>query len=85
MTYLLELAGRPQGHGIGPRSLKVTEISCLMAEVARGQSNYPQLAIQGNYRSVAAHDMAKVYSRNRAHLQLFVSDFAKRAFFKTKL
>ena len=38
-----------------------------------------QLSIRGNYRDVAAHDMAKSYSRNIAHRQLFVSDFAQSA------
>ena len=42
VTYLLELAGQPHGRGIRPRSLKVTTISALMAEVAKGQANLSQ-------------------------------------------
>ena len=79
-TYILEVDGRPQCHGIRPRSLKVATISALMAEVTKGQSNLPQLAIQGNYRADAAHGMAKRYSRNIARRQLFVSDVARSAF-----
>ena len=67
MTYLVEVDGRPQGRGIRPCSLKVTTISALMAEANKGQSNSPQLAIQGNYRALAAQDKAKAYSRNIAH------------------
>ena len=48
-----------------------------MADVAKFQSNSPQLAIRGNYRTAAARDMAKVYSRNLAQQQLRVSDFAQ--------
>ena len=77
VTYLLELAGRPKSRGIGPESLKVATISVLMAEVARCQSDSSQLAIRGNYRTVAAQDLAKVYSRNIAQHQRRVSDFAQ--------
>ena len=78
MTCLLELAGRPGGHGARPHSLKVTTISTLMTEVAKGQSNLPQLAVQGKYRAATAQDIANVYSRNLHNRQLFVSKFAQK-------
>ena len=77
MDYLLEVADRPEGHGIRPRSLKVTTISALMTVVAKCQENLAKLAIRGNYRAVAAQDMDKVYSRNIEQQQLSVSDFAQ--------
>ena len=80
MTYLLEVDERPEGHGIRPRSLKVATISALMTEAAQGQGDLSQLAIQGNYRAVAAHHMYKAYSRNIAKHQLCASDFAQSAF-----
>ena len=85
MTYLLELAGRPESHGIGPRSLKVATISVLMADVADGQADLPQLTIQGNYRSATAKNMARVYSRNHAHRKLFLSDFDQNGFKTTQV
>ena len=51
-----------------------------MTEVAKGRANLSQLAIQGNYREVAARDMAKVYSRNSAQRQIFVPKFAQKEF-----
>ena len=83
MAYLLEVAEGPGRRGIRPRSLKVATISALMTEAAKGQANLPKLAIQGNYRAVAAQDMAKVYSRNIAH-QLFVSGFEQFSFRKER-
>ena len=50
-----------------------------MTEVFKGQSNLSQLEIRGNYRAVAAHDMAKVYSRNLAHRENFGSRLAHKA------
>ena len=44
-----------------------------MTEVFKGQSNLSQLEIRGNYRAVAAHDMANEYSRNLANRQIFAS------------
>ena len=67
------------GHGIRPHSLKVTTISTFLTEIAKGIANLPQLAIQGNYRAVAAQDMAKVYSRNLANRQIFVTRLARGA------
>ena len=66
MTCLLFQPGRPDGHGIRPHSLKVATISTFPTEVTKGNANLSQLAIQGNYRAVAARDMPKVYSRNLA-------------------
>ena len=60
---LLPNASRPGGRDIGHRSLKVTAISVLMAEVAKENANFPQLAARGNYRENAAQDMDKIYSR----------------------
>ena len=80
MPCLLFQAGHPEGHGIRPHSLKVTTISTLMTEVIKGQANLYQLAIQGNYRAVAAHGMDGVYSRNLAHREIFVSRLAHKAF-----
>ena len=77
MTCLLALAGRPKGRGIRPNSLKVTTISTLMTDGAKGKSNLSQLSIQGNYRAVAPRDVDKVYSRNMATQQLFGPKFAQ--------
>ena len=77
---LLFQDGHPEGHAIRPHSLKVTTISTLMTEIAKGNANLSQLAIQGNYRGVTAHDMANVYSRNSAHRQIFVSRLPQKAF-----
>ena len=46
MTCLLLLAGRTDGHGIRPRSLKVETISTSMTGVAKGNPNLYQLASQ---------------------------------------
>ena len=64
MTCILFQAGRPEGHAIRPNSLKAATISNLTTEFIKGKANFSQLAIQGNYRAVTAHDMAKVYSRS---------------------
>ena len=74
---LLFQARRPECHGVRPHSLKVATICDLMTEVIKGQSNFHQLAIQENYRDVAARDMAKVYSRNLAHRQSPASRLAR--------
>ena len=76
MAYILEVGERPDGHGIRPRIVEVRTIPRLMIEVAKDKPNLSQLAIRGNYRAVAAHDMARAYSRNIAQQQLSVSDFA---------
>ena len=80
MTWLFELAGRPVGHGIRPRNLKVTTISTIMTDVDKGRARLSRLAIQGNYRAVAAQDMSNVYSRDLPHRQIPVSKFAQNAF-----
>ena len=77
MTYLLHLLGRPEGHGIRPRSLKAATISAPTIEEAQCRSDLSQLAIRGNYRSVDAKAMAKVYSTNLANRQLPASIFAR--------
>ena len=79
MTYLLFLAEHKDDHAIRPNSLKVTTISTIMEEIAKRNANLSHLAIQGNYRAVAAHDMGKVYSLNLAHRQIFVSNSAQKA------
>ena len=76
MTYLVDLVGRPKGHGVRPHSLKVPTIP-LMTAVIKGQGNSPQLSIQWNYRAVTAHDVGNIYSRNVAHQRIFVSDLAQ--------
>ena len=81
MTYLLSVDGRP-GVSELDHILKATTIFSLTTEVAKGQANFPQLAIKGNYRAVAAQEVDKVYSRNIAHRHLSVSDFAQSAFRK---
>ena len=50
-----------------------------MAEVANGQANLAQFAIQGNYRAATAQDMAKVYSRNLEQQKLPVCAFAQKS------
>ena len=80
VTYLLDLVWLPMGHGVRPNSLKVTTISALTTNVADGQANLSQLAIQGNYRAVTAQDMAKVYFSDLAQQQLLVSSCDKNAF-----
>ena len=51
-----------------------------MGEIVKGKANLSQLAAQGNYREGTARDMGKVYSRNLAQQQLFVSKFAQKSF-----
>ena len=80
MTCLFFQAGRPDGRGIRPRSLNVATISVSMTEVIKGRANLSQLAIQGNYRAAAARDMAKVYSRNLAHRQIFALQLSQKSF-----
>ena len=46
MDYLLDLSGRPEGHGIRPNSLKVATISTLTTEIIKGIGDFPQLEIQ---------------------------------------
>ena len=74
MTCLLSLADPKDDHGVMPHSLKVTTISAIMSEIAKGNANLSQLAIQGNCSAVAAQDMGNVYSRNLAQHQIFVSN-----------
>ena len=75
MAYLLDLVGRPEGHGIRPNSLKAEAISALMTDVVKGNANSPtQLAIRENYRLATAQAMSKIYSRNVAKPQLVVSN-----------
>ena len=50
-----------------------------MAEVEKGPGKLTQLAIRGNYRAVAASDLAKAHSRNIAQRQLVAPDFARGA------
>ena len=80
MTCLLFQARHTDGHGVRPHSLMVTTIFTLMTEVIKGNANLSQLATQGDYLHVAAQDMAKAYSRNLAHRQIFVSHSAQKAF-----
>ena len=68
-----------EGHGIRPRSLKVTAISSLMDEIVKGKGNLAQLSAQGNYRAVTASDMGEIYSRNIDQQQLHVSKFAQKS------
>ena len=84
MKCLLFLAGRPDGHGTRPNSIKVATIPTLMTEIAKWHANLSQLAIQCNYRAAAARDMANVYSRNSAQRQIFVSKFDQKHFGETK-
>ena len=51
-----------------------------MAEMAKCQSNLPQLEIQGYYRAVAAKAIGNVYARNIARRQLGVYGFAQSDF-----
>ena len=78
MTFLLERADFFEEHGIRPHSLKVTTISALMGEIAKGKGNLAQLSVQGNYRAATAQEMGKIYSRNIANQQLFVSKYAQK-------
>ena len=84
MTCLFFQAGRPDGRGIRPRSLNVATISVSMTEVIKGRANLSQLAIQGNYRAAATHDMDKVYSRNFPNRKIFVSQLGQKILRKTK-
>ena len=79
MTCLLFLSDRKDDHGARPHSLKVSTISAIMEEIAKGNANLPHLAMQGNYRAATAHDMGKAYSRNSAQRQNFVSKLAQKA------
>ena len=78
MTILLERENYLEEHSIRPRSLKVTTISALSTEIVKGNANLAQLSAQGNYRSATAQDMGKIYSRNIAQQQPFVSKFAQK-------
>ena len=80
MTVLLDLAGLSEENGIRPHSLKVTTISAIMGEIVKRKANLSRLEAQGNYRAVTAQDMGKVYSRNFAQRQIFVSKFAQKSF-----
>ena len=80
MILLLEGSDFWEENGIRPRSLKVTTISALTGEIVTGKANLAQLAAQWNYRAVDDQDMRNGYSRNLAHQQLFVSNFAQKSF-----
>ena len=80
MIRLIFQAGRHAGHGIRPHSLKVTTISTLMTEIAKGNAKFPRLTIRRNYRAIAAQDAANVYSRNLPHREIFVSRSAQGPF-----
>ena len=54
MAYMLDLAGRPKGHGIMPNSLKVAKNCALMTEIVKGQSNLSQLATRGELQGLHA-------------------------------
>ena len=79
-TYLLDSVASPICRGSLPRRLEVKTISAIMADVVEGQSDSPQLEIQGNYRAATAQDMDKVYSRNLANRKLPASGGAQVAF-----
>ena len=76
-TILAEYKG---DHGIRPHSLKVTTISTLIEEIAKGNANFPHLAIRGNYRAVTAHAMEQAYSRNLAQQKIVFSKLSQKAF-----
>ena len=57
----------------------MTTISALTTEIAKGGGNLAQLSAQGNYRAITAADMGKIYSRNIAQQQLYVSKFSQKA------
>ena len=67
------------GHGIMPLSLKVAAISALTTEIVKGKGNLAQLSAQWNYRAITAADMGKIYPRNIAQQQLYVSKFSQKA------
>ena len=85
MSVLLSLADFHEDHGIRPHSLKVTTIDVLMAGISKGKENLAQLVVQGNYSAVAAQEMGKVYSRNLAQRQIFVSKFAQKILMEIKM
>ena len=84
VTSLLTMANLPERHGVRPRSLNVTMISALIPEVITGNANSAQIAIQGNYRDIATHDMTEIYPRGVAHQRLSASNFAQSAFLGDK-
>ena len=45
MTILLERANYLEERSIRPRSVKVTTISALMAEIAKGNANLSQFSV----------------------------------------
>ena len=55
-----------------------------MAEIVKGQANFPQLATHGNYRDVAPREMGKIYSRSVEHHQLSVSNIPNMHSVQTK-
>ena len=82
--YLLTKTDLPDGHCIRPRSLKVTTIASVMTEVVIGHANLSRLAIRCNYRDVAPHDVAKIFSRNAAQQRLTASYCAQSDFRRNK-
>ena len=79
MAYTLDLAGRRKGHRIRKHSLKAPTIFALTTEIVKGISDSPPTIGPMDYMDFAAHDAAKIYSRNVAHQQLFVANFARSA------
>ena len=75
---LLFQAGRPDGHGVRRHSLMFKTNSALVSEVTKYRAISPQLAIQGNYRALAARDMDKVYSRILAHPLISAAQFPQK-------
>ena len=78
MNILLFLADYNEDRGIRPRILKVTTVSDLMDEIAKGKESLSQLATQGNYRAATAQDMGKVYSRNFAQERFFSRNWPRK-------
>ena len=84
LFFLLRAAKHHEVLGSRPHNLEVTAISAPMADVAQGNAHFPQIARRRNFRAVAAHDMANIYSRKVAHRLLFVSKFALSYFYEDK-
>ena len=57
----------------------MTTISALTTEIVKGNGNLAQLSARGNYRAITAADMGKIYSRNVARQQLYVSKFPQKS------
>ena len=90
LTHFLKMDGYTKGTNYSKNeSVDLSRDFCLCEPLDPEGGNFApppafwQLSMRGNYRDVAAHDMANVYTRNIAKQRLCASDFAQSALRKT--